>query len=327
MIYGNESNLHLMQKMRRNKHLPHACLFYGEKGSGRKTLARYFAMTALCTGDHVPCGTCRNCQKLLHDTHPDFLPVEHSGKKQGFSVETIREICRDAIVAPNDSDKKIYLFADCDTISIPAQNTLLKLTEEPPEHVILLFTAVSKNAFLETMLSRMMQIAVHPCTPEECRSALLQEHDCTIENASQAINATGGRNIGLALRWLEDSAMQEMTRQVSAFTMAVAQRNQYEILKILSRYEKDRIQAGEFLRLILMQFRDAYALKYGIQPLTESTSAEALSKVLTAGRALQLYEAVQEADEALQANVSIKLVLASLSGKLSGYSYRKDCDL
>lgn len=317
-IYGNDCNLQFMQIMRKNQHIPHACLFYGEKGSGRKTLAEYFAMTVLCTGENAPCGVCKNCQKILHNAHPDLIFVEHSGKKQGFSVDTVREICRDAIVAPNDSDKKIYLFADCDNIGIPAQNTLLKLTEEPPEHVLLLFTSVSKNAFLETMLSRMIQIAVRPCTPEECRNALTEQHECSPADADRAVKATSGRNIGLALQFLEDSAMQEMTRHAGELTQAVAQRRQYEILRILSCYEKDRMQTAEFLRLLLAQFRDACVLKYGSSTLTgcDRTSAEMLSQCLTASRAVRLYEAVQSASEALQASVSTKLVLSAMGGKL-----------
>ncbi len=317
-IYGNEANLTLMQNMQKNQHIPHACLFYGEKGSGRKTLAEYFAMTVLCTGENAPCGTCKNCQKILHGVHPDLIPVEHSGKKQGFSVDTVREICRDAIVAPNDSDKKIYLFADCDNIGIPAQNTLLKLTEEPPEHVLLLFTSTEKSAFLETMLSRMMQIAVRPCTPDECREALTEQHDYSLSDADRAVRATSGENIGLAIEWLENSAMQEMTRQAAELTGAVAERKQYEILRILSGYEKDRTQAEAFFRLLMKQFRDACMIKYGSDFLTGCNfrSAEELSQVITLSRAEQLCNAVQSAYEASQASVSLKLVLAALGGNL-----------
>lgn len=315
-IYGNDENLKLIRNMKNHGHIPHACLFYGEAGSGRKTLARYFAMTMLCTGEHAPCGICKNCQKILHNTHPDFISVPHSGKKQGFSVETIRNICCDAIVAPNDHDKKIYLFADCDTISIPAQNTLLKLTEEPPEHVLLVFTSVSRQAFLDTMLSRMMQIAVRPCSRETCRTALIQEYACKPDEADKAVQAAD--NIGTALQWLENPAMQEMTRQVSAFTTALAQRKQYTMLHILSGYEKDRIQAETFLRLLNLQLRDACMLKYDKTLLTgcDRQSAEQLSRILTPSRAVSLYEAVQSAGEALQASVSVRLVLSALCGSL-----------
>ena len=320
-IYGNDVNLSLIQTMRQKGHLPHACLFYGEKNSGRKTLAKYFAMTALCSDkEHAPCGVCRNCQKVLHGSHPDLIVVEHSGKKQGFSIETVRQVCRDVIVAPNDSDKKIYLFADCDNIGIPAQNALLKLTEEPPEHVILLFTAGAKSVFLETMLSRMMQIAVRPCTLEECRTALTEQHHIPPEQAEQALQASGG-NIGFALEWLENSSVQELTQQVSALTLALVKGNYYEMLRIFSGFEKERTQTEQYLKLLDLQFRDAYLLRCGNTALAgcDRQSAEALSASLTAGRVIHLHEAVQSAFEALQANVSPKLVLAALGGELFLY--------
>lgn len=318
-IYGNAENLKLMQSMRKNQHFPHACLFYGEKGSGRKTLAKYFAMTALCIGNsekNTPCGECRNCRKILHDSHPDLIFVEHSGKKQGFSVDTVRKICHDAIIAPNDDNLKIYVFADCDNINIPAQNTLLKLTEEPPEHVILLFTAEQKNIFLDTMLSRMMQIAVNPCSQEECKTALLAKGK-NILDSEKAVNACGG-NIGKALDWLENEDMQELTRQVANFTNAIATRKHYEILKILYFFEKDRQQALEFLKLLNLQFRDALVIKYHSEFLTgcDKTSAQALSSVLTANRAMQLQDSVRMAYLAIESNVSVKLALSAFAGNL-----------
>lgn len=331
-IYGNSRNLDLIRNMRQHHRFPHACLFYGEKGSGRKTLAKYFAMTAFCTGNSensdnpVPCGICRNCRKILHGCHPDLIFPEHSGKKQGFSVETVREVCQDALTAPNDGDLKIYLFTDCDNISIPAQNTLLKLTEEPPKHAILLFTAQQKSVFLETMLSRMMQIAVNPCTRRDCETALLS-HGISPADAANAVRACGG-NIGQALQWLTDEDMQTLTRHVTDFTNAVLTRKHYELLRILHHYEKDRQKAAEFLRLVSLQFRDALIFKYypdadaqnypadSMLAGCDPDSAKALSAILTASRAIQLQDAVRDACTAIDANVSTKLALAAFGGRL-----------
>ncbi|MDE6658232.1 MAG: hypothetical protein K2J88_06595 [Oscillospiraceae bacterium] len=315
-IYGNAENIKLIKTMKKYQHFPHACLFYGEKGSGRKTLAKYFAMTALCHEKHAPCGECRNCRKILHDTHPDFIFVEHSGKKQGFSVDTVKKICHDAIVAPNDDNLKIYLFTDCDSISIPAQNTLLKLTEEPPEHVILLFTAEQKTVFLDTMLSRMMQIAVNPCSQEDCKTALLAQGK-NIPDTEKAVNACGG-NIGKALDWLENEDMQELTKQVANFTNAIATRKYYEILKILYFYEKDRQQALEFLKLLNLQVRDALVIKYQSNFLMgcDKTSAQALASVLTVSRAIELQNFIRNAYLAIDSNVSVKLALSAFGGNL-----------
>lgn len=322
-IYGNDPVLALIRTMRERDRIPHAALFFGEKGMGRKTLARYFAMTALCTGEHAPCGECPSCRKILQDDldevhpHPDVIWVEHSGKKLGFSVDTVRRICKDAIVAPNDGERKVYIFADCDNMDIRAQNTLLKLTEEPPPHVLLLFTAEHRNAFLVTMLSRMMPIAVRPCTPEECREALISQHDCNPGDADRAIAACGG-NIGRCLQWLEDDAMQDMTAQAAALTKAIAEGEQYEILRIFAGYENDRVKAAELLRQLDLQLRDALVIRYAADSRigTDWNSAAALAGFLTAPRARRLHEAVQDAYDAIQANVSVKLALAALGGEL-----------
>ena len=322
-IYGNDAVLDLIRTMRRRERLPHASLLFGDKGMGRKTIARYFAMTALCTGNAAPCGECPSCRKLLQDDmqtihpHPDVIWVEHSGKKQGFSVETVRAVCKDAIVAPNDGARKVYLFADCDNMDIRAQNTLLKLTEEPPPHVLLLFTAEHRNAFLVTMLSRMMPLAVRPCTPEECREALVSQHDVTPDDAERAVRACGG-NIGKALEWLGNPAMQELTRQAAALTEAIAARRQYEILHILAQYESDRTAAMALLRLLDAQVRDALVSRFSTACMTgcDPASAQKLGVRLTASHTRRMHDAIQNAYDALQASVSVKLALAALGGSL-----------
>lgn len=316
-IYGNTPVLQLIRTMVQQDHLPHACLFHGEKGLGKKQLARYFAMAALCEQKNAPCGVCSSCRKILHDSHPDVIWVEHSGKKQGFSVETVRFVCKDAIVAPNDGERKVYIFADCDQIDPRAQNTLLKLTEEPPSHVLLLFTAGHRNVFLETMLSRMMPLAVTPVPEDDCIRAL-QEAGHAPDAAARAAQVCPG-NIGQCQEWLASDKFQEMTAHAAQLTEAVAGHKTYEILRLLSLYEKDRAEARAFLRLLDLQLRDALVMKYTHSHLTgcDRQSAEALSGRLTPTRAMQLHTAVQEACEALHANVSTKLVLAALGGSLT----------
>lgn len=315
-IYGNDAALHLIRTMVHSGHIPHACLLHGEKGLGKKTLAKFFAMTALCTGTVQPCGECPSCRKAMQDIHPDILWAEHSGRKQGFSVDTVRSICRDAIVAPNDGERKVYIFADCDNMDIRAQNTLLKLTEEPPSHVLLLFTAAHRNVFLETMLSRMMPLAVCPCTAEDCRKALLAS-GCAPADAERAVSICGG-NIGKCLEWLGSAEMQTMTKHIGELTEAIAGKRSYDILRILAIYEKDRQAAAEFVKLLDMQLRDALVLKYTQDNLTgcDRQSAQTLSQVLSVNRSVQLHRAVQETYDALQANVSPRLALAALGGQL-----------
>jgi DNA polymerase III delta prime subunit len=140
------TNKDLIQTMRERDRLPHSILFYGGEGSGKTEMAIFTAKTIL--NDENP-------RLIEENKHPDVFWVEHSGKLGGFSVETIRNVCSEAFIQPNNSYAKIYIFDDADNITNQAQNALLKLVEEPPDTVYFIFTAKSKSIFLDTMISRM----------------------------------------------------------------------------------------------------------------------------------------------------------------------------
>ena len=63
-----------------------------------------------------------------------MITAQHSGKRIGFSVETVREIRREAGILPNNGAMRVFIFPDADGMSVQAQNALLKSVEEPPPH-------------------------------------------------------------------------------------------------------------------------------------------------------------------------------------------------
>ena len=172
-LYGNEHALAALEAMCTSGRLPHSFLIYGEQGTGKKTLAWYLAARLLCEGAQKPCGSCKPCHNLEHRQHPDVMEIPHSGKTGGFSVESIRRVCADAYKTPNNGMRKLYLFTDADHMTVQAQNALLKLVEEPPDFTYFVFTAQSRHAFLETILSRVSAIGTSPCTDAQCTQALL----------------------------------------------------------------------------------------------------------------------------------------------------------
>ena len=112
--------------------------------------------------------------------------------------------------------------------------------------------------------------------------------------------------------------MQEMTGQAAALTEAISRRQQYEVLRILAQYESDRAAATAFLKLVDLQLRDALVMRYSPDVMigTDSTSAQRLSGSLTPMKCRAFHDALQNACDALQANVSVKLALAALGGAL-----------
>ena len=154
-FYGNSQLVSLLEKMTANNKAAKTVLFFGEKGTGRKTLAEYYCSLLMCENpiDSKPCGECKACKNIANHVHPDIIYAETSGKLGGYSVDTAKRICSDAFIKPNNGDKKIYIFADCHSMDVRTQNTLLKIIEEPPEHAFFIFTSKTFSIISEEIIS------------------------------------------------------------------------------------------------------------------------------------------------------------------------------
>ena len=318
VIAGNAQLRTDLQIMRRQNHLPHALLLHGERGCGKKTLAKWFSMLVLCEHpDEAPCGKCKNCQLVLNDAHPDVMTAEHSGKKMGYSVETVREIRKEASILPNNGDMRIFLFTDADGMSVQAQNALLKSVEEPPAHACFVFTAETIGVLLPTLLSRMTAKAVFPVTESECIEALTRL-SYPAEDIQAAVSRFGG-NIGKCIAYLSDEMQRTAAETAAALTAALAQMNEYKILQLLTAAAADKDLLRRTLELLDMQIRDAavFSLEGDLKRLgCDRAAAESLSQRLSPRRAMRLHGAITEAFGDLDGNVSAALTVTALCAAL-----------
>ncbi len=107
----------------------------------------------------VPCGVCRACRKAEAGIHPDIVrvkrPEDDKGRpKKELPVDLIRRIAADALVLPNESERKVYLIEEADLMNAAAQNAALKLLEEPPRGVYFLLCVTNPALLLPTVRSR-----------------------------------------------------------------------------------------------------------------------------------------------------------------------------
>ena len=122
--------------------------------------AREMGRTAVCRGAAPhPCRVCSACRKVDAGVHPDVKTIvrelNDSGKlKKELVVDQVREVAADAQIMPNESEHKVYIFADGDFMNVQAQNAALKLLEEPPEGVVLIICVTSAEKLLTTVRSR-----------------------------------------------------------------------------------------------------------------------------------------------------------------------------
>ena len=147
--------------------LSHAYILSSADPALSRQYAEEIAAAAVCrAASDVPCGVCRACRKAAAGVHPDIITIRRTEDSKGrlrreITVDQVREMAADAVVLPNESERKVYLIEDADTMNIPAQNAALKLLEEPPAGVIFLLCAVNPRQLLPTVRSRCAEIAVN----------------------------------------------------------------------------------------------------------------------------------------------------------------------
>ncbi len=131
-----------------------AYLFVGPKGVGKEISAKLFAQSLACiNSSSAPCGACAACVGTKSDTNPDVVYIRPTENKT-VSVKQIREVIADVYVKPFHSAKKVYIIENAKDLLEPAQNSLLKVLEEPPEYAVFIIISESESFLLQTILSR-----------------------------------------------------------------------------------------------------------------------------------------------------------------------------
>ena len=152
---------HLQNSIRLNK-VSHAYMFVGDKGVGKKTMAKAFAQTLQCeAGGITPCMKCKSCLQAVSGNQPDIRILTH--EKADISVDEIRgQLVNDAGIMPYAGPYKIYIVPDAHLLNAAAQNAMLKTIEEPPSYVVVILIVDNKEALLPTILSRCVTINFMP---------------------------------------------------------------------------------------------------------------------------------------------------------------------
>lgn len=318
-VYGNNSIIELLSSMQKNNRMAHAFILYGSKGVGKKTVAEYIAAQLLCYENsngsaNPPCGKCKACKMILHKAHPDVITVSPSGKSENYKIGDLRPLCIDAYVAPNESERKIYIIPDCDNTPVLAQNALLKVIEEPPAHSLFIFTASSKKSFLETILSRVISLGITEATEDECIQALM---DKEIDEASAllAVNSFGG-NIGNCLAFLSDDELKEKVNNARSYCSAIAKKDEYLMLSSLQT--SNRAEAKEIIALIINVIRDACAFRCGSEVRISCAKdiAEEIGTILNPAKCLVVIDILNDTYSRISGNSPVSLALTSLSAQI-----------
>lgn len=169
---------------------PQTILLKGSTGGGKTTMSRLIAKEYLCENrdeEKGACNECASCQSvdnyITTGNTDDLIGIKEINASKDTGIAAVNGLLEEANYPSFDGSWKVYILDECHRLSIAAQNSLLKLVEEPPENVLFMFCTTDPEQMLETLLNR-CNIKQDVKKPTENEMALLLKTVCTREGVA-----------------------------------------------------------------------------------------------------------------------------------------------
>ena len=310
---------------------PHAYLFTGPSGVGKKIAAKAFAMACNCQsaskGFHAArgkshkrpnsesaafsCGRCRSCRKIISESHPDVHWTVPAGNY--IKVDQIRELCQRLALKPNEANKRVVIIAEAHTLNPEAGNTLLKILEEPPEQTLFILTARQASDLLPTILSRCRHIRFNPISRESLKN-YLETHFEINSGAADIIAAMAGGSLANATAMLEKDWIAHRNWIIKTLTELDHQPVNYR-LAFAESLAKESGRIETTLAIMRSRYRDLAIFAYRPDKLINTDLYEdiaAWSKQMPTSRLLDISRKIDAAERNIQANANARLAMDNL---------------
>ena len=293
----------------------HAYLLCGPQGTGKRSVARLCAMTALCRGEGKrPCGECGPCRRILSDTHPDVHTVLAEKGKQTIGVNVLRDVRAEVGVKSFEASHKVLIFPEAERMTPAAQNCLLKTLEEPPQDTVFFLVTEQPGSMLPTIVSRCRVIRFHPLSQEDCEKRLAALGLSPADARRRARMAEGC--VGKALKIDEErlALMEKVTGDVFSVRRAG------DVLSVVNLYKDDKERQKLVMDLLETAVRDILLAQSGRASLEDggyARAAESYARSVPLAGGLALAGQITRARMMLASNVSFAAAFESVLLKIS----------
>ena len=227
-VVGQKSVTDTLRAQLTTNRLSHAYLFTGTRGTGKTSCAKILAKAVNCLDpqDGNPCNCCAACRAIDEGSCMDVLEIDAASNNGVDSVRVLRD---DAIYTPSEVRMRVYIIDEVHMLSTAAFNALLKIIEEPPEHLLFILATTELNKVPATILSRCQRFSFRRLRSEDIAGRLnyiAYQENISIEPAALRLLsrlADGALRDGVSLLDQCASACTgELTEQLVCQTLGLA---------------------------------------------------------------------------------------------------------
>lgn len=252
----------------------HAFLFCGSRGTGKTSTARILSRAINCTNnkDGNPCNECESCKGILSGSIMDVVEIDAASNS---GVANIRSLRDEANYAAASVRYKVYIIDEVHALSKDAFNALLKLLEEPPEHVKFVLATTEANKVLDTISSRCQRFDFNKITKNDifarldeiCEAEMIQIEPEAIRMVAQA--ADGSLRDALSIlepcisagKVVETEYVKSLLgfgekKNVAMLCLAVSENDSGKVLDIIEEVCASGRNLNPFTESVIKGFRD-----------------------------------------------------------------------
>jgi DNA polymerase III subunit gamma/tau len=341
-IVGQEPVVRTLRRAIETDRVSHAYLFSGPRGTGKTSTAKVLAMGLNCEKGPTPepDGTCESCRAIVSNSSMDVLEMDAASNR---GIDEIRDLRDKVNLAPVAGRMKVYIIDEVHMLTAEAFNALLKMLEEPPEHVVFVLATTEKHKVLPTIISRCQSFDFRRPSIETLTEKLREisdAEDIEVEPEALTVIAREGRGSFRDAEGLLDQLSSFAEGRITASmvrellggvgpeslietTYALHERRAPDALRIVDRLSGEGKDLGQFVSELLAHLRNLMLLPYAPEVALAEVGAEErpqleeqANAVPTAG-VVRLIEALGDAVSLMRRGGDPKLELELVFLKLT----------
>lgn len=314
--------------MLKSGRIPHALMFTGIDGVGKRTAALNLAMACNCQNSEdssgYSCGHCSACVRIADGSHPDVTMIYPEGGV--IKIAAIRELGRVFSMKPFEGRMRVGILVDSHLMNLSAGNALLKILEEPPEKTLFVLTARQNSDSLPTIASRCQNVRFNPVSSSILSHALIKRHRFGEDEASIIAAMSGGsfsRAISMKKTWI--SRRNWITDEL----MRLKESPFHLILALSEKLAKNRDILFEALEIMLSWFRDITVFISEPAKVINRDRLEAIREVsekYTFENLIHSMNAIRAAQKNIEAKANARLAMDNLLFLLRQHQEANNCN-